>query len=101
MPSKHGERRNAFGYLVALTAVTAATTALIFSLVARDLQIRSQRSLGDTYTWTWTHNADTPAQTGAPPQQAWSGARLPQVGLLTCLILMGAAAVLIGGIVFS
>jgi hypothetical protein len=101
MLSKHGKRNIALKSLVAMSAVAAATTALIFSLVVRELQIRSQRALGLTYTWTWTNNADARAQTGAPPQQAWSGGRLPRVGSLTCLILMGAAAVLIGGIVFS
>jgi len=101
MLNKHGKRNIAFESLVAMSAVAAAATALIFSLLVGDLQIRSQRSLGVTYTWTWINNADARPQTGAPPQQARSGPRLPRVGSLTSLILMGAAAVLIGGIVFS
>jgi hypothetical protein len=101
MLNKHGKRNVALKSLVAMSAVAAAATALIFSLVAREVQIRSQRALGVTYTWTWANNAAAPAQTVAPPQQAWSGGRLPQIGSLTSLILMGAAGVLIGGIVFS
>ena len=103
MLSKHGERTIAFECLVAMSVISAATTALIFGLVVHDLQIRSQRALGVTYSWTWTNaseNAHT-QKTGALPQQAWSGARLPRVGWIACSILMGAAAVLIGGIVFS
>lgn len=102
MLSKHGERNIAFECLVAMSAMAAAATALIFWLVVHDLQSRSQRALGVTYTWTWTNASENaPAQTAAPHQQAWPGARLPPVGWLTCLILMGAAAALIGGIVFS
>jgi hypothetical protein len=101
MLSKHGGRNVAFECLVAMSAVTAAAIALIFSLIAHDLQIQCQRALGVTYTWTWTNNADVRDQTGAQPQQAMSSARLPQVGSLAGLILMSAAAVLIGGIVFS
>jgi hypothetical protein len=101
MLSKHGKRNVAFEFLVAMSGVAAAAVALIFSMIAHDLQIRSQRSLGVTYTWTWTNNGEASAQTGAAPQQAWSGAKLPRVGGLTGLILMGAAAVLIGGIVTS
>jgi hypothetical protein len=101
MLSKHGGRNIAIESLVIMCAVAAATVALTLSLVARDLQIRSQRALGVTYTWTWTNNADPRAQPGAPTQQVWSGAGLPRVGSLTSLILMGSAAVLIAGIVFS
>jgi hypothetical protein len=93
--------RNVYRYLVALSAVAAATTALIFSLVARDLQVRSQRALGTTYTWTWITNGEAGGQTGATPQQAWSGGRLARVESPSPLVLMGAAAILIGGIVFS
>jgi hypothetical protein len=99
--SKHGERNIAFECLLAMSAVAAATTALIFGLIVGDLQIRSQRPLGVAYTWTWINNADVRAQTGAPFQQAWSVARLPRVRWQACLILMGGAAVLIGGIAFS
>jgi hypothetical protein len=101
MLSKHGGRNIASECLVIMCAVAAATIALTLSLVARDAQIRSQRALGVTYTWTWTNNADARDQTGAHPQQAMSSARLPEVGSLAGLILMSAAAVLIGGIVFS
>ncbi len=101
MLSKHGGRNLASESLVMMCAVAAATVALTFSLVVRDAQIRSERALGVTYTWTWTNNADVREQTGAQPQQAMFTARLPQVGSLTGLILMGAAAVLIGGIAFS
>jgi hypothetical protein len=101
MLSKHGRRNIASECLVIMCAVAAATIALTFSLVVRDDQIRSQRALGVTYTWTWTNNADAGDQTGAQPQQEMSSARLPQVGSLTGLILMSAAAVLVGGIVFS
>lgn len=77
-----------FGYLVAMSAVAAATTALIFSLVTRDLQIGSQPAMWAicvTCNGPWTR----------------SGARLLQVESVSPLILMGAAAMLIGGIVFS
>ena len=97
----HGGRDIAFECLVLMCAVVAAAIALTLSLVAHDAQIRSQRALGVTYTWTWTNNGDTRAQPGVPTQQVWSGAGLPRVGSLTSLILMSAAAVLIGGIVFS
>jgi hypothetical protein len=99
MLRKHGRRNIASECLVIMCAVAAATIALTFSLVARDAQIRSQRALGVTYTWTWTNNADAGEKTGA--QQAMSSARLPQVGSLTGMILMSAAAALVGGIVFS
>jgi hypothetical protein len=101
MLSKHGGRNIASECLVIMCAVAAATIALTFSLVVRDAQIRSQRALGITYTWTWTNNADARDKTGAQPQQAMSSARLPEVGSLAGLILMSAAAVLVGGIVFS
>jgi hypothetical protein len=101
MLNKHGGRNVAFESLVAMSAVTAAAIALMFSLIVHDLQIQSERALGVTYTWTWINNSDVGDQTGAQPQQAMSSARLPQVGSLAGLILMSAAAVLIGGIVFS
>jgi hypothetical protein len=101
MLSKHGGRNIASECLVIMCAVAAATIALTLSLAVRDAQIRSQRALGITYTWTWTNNADVRDQMGAQRQQAMSSARLPQVGSLAGLILMSAAAVLIGGIVFS
>ena len=88
MLRKLGKRNIVFGYLVAMSAVAAATTALIFSLVARDLQIGSQPAMWAicvTCTGPWTR----------------SGARLLQVESVSPLILMGAAAMLIGGIVFS
>lgn len=84
-----------------MCAVAAATIALTLSLVTRDVQIRSQRALGATYTWTWTNNGDAPARFGEPFQQTWPSGRLPRVGALAGSILMSAAAVLIGGIVFS
>ena len=101
MLNNYSKRNIAVESIVAMSAVAAAATALIFSLLVRDLQIRSQRALGDSYTWTWANNADARGQTGSPPQQAPSGARLPRIGSLTSLTLMCAAAVLIGGIVFS
>lgn len=101
MVSKHVGRNTASVCLVIMCAVAAAAIALTLSLVVRDAQIRSQRALGFTYSWTWTNNADVRAQTGAQPQQAMSSGKLPQVGSLAGLILMSAAAVLIGGIVFS
>jgi len=87
MLRKLGMRNIAFGYLVALSAVAAATTALVFSLVTRDLEIGSQPMWGMCVTCTgpWTR----------------SGARLLQVESVSPLILIGAAAMLIGGIVFS
>jgi hypothetical protein len=87
MPSKLRKSNIVFGYLVALSAVAAATTALIFSLVARDLRIGFQPVLAVPRTWTWTGTG--------------SAARLPQVDSLPPLILMGVAAMVIGGIVFS
>jgi hypothetical protein len=101
MLSKHGGINVACEYLVAMCAVAAATTALIFSLLVRDLQTRSQRALGATYTWTWTNNGDEPTPKGVRIQQDWSDGRLPRVGWLDGSILIGAAAVLTGGIVFS
>jgi hypothetical protein len=101
MLRKHRERNIPFECLVAMSAVAAATMALIFGLIVSDLQIRSQRSLGATYTWTWVNNGDVRAQTEAGPQQERPGGRLPRVGWQAVLMLMGAAAVLIGGIVFS
>jgi hypothetical protein len=100
MLNKHAERNIVFECLVAMCMVTAATTALIAWLIVDDLEPRFQRALGVTYTWTWT-NASELAQKAVPPQAAWFGAGRPRVGWLACLILMGAAAVLIGGIVFS
>lgn len=101
MLSTHGRRDVASVCLVIMCSVAAAAIALTFSLVGRDAQIRSQRALGVTYTWTWTNNGDARGTPGAPTQQVWSGAGLPRVESLTSLILMSAAAVLIGGIVFS
>jgi hypothetical protein len=101
MLRKRGKRNIASESLVAMSAVAAAATALVFSLLVHDLQIRSQRSLGDTYSWTWTNNGDAPVQAGAPSQHVWTGATLPRVEWLVGSILMGAAAMLIGGIVFS
>ena len=88
MLRKLGKRNIAFGYLVALSAVAAATIALIFSLVVRDLEIGSQPAL-----WGMCVSCNGP----------WtrSGARLLQIQSLSPLILIGAAAILIGGIVFS
>ncbi len=88
MLRKLGMRNIAFGYLVALSAVAAATTALIFSLVVRDLEIESQPALWGmcvSCTGPWTR----------------SGAKLLRLESVSPLILMGAAAMLIGGIVFS
>ena len=88
MLRKLGKRNIAFGYLVAMSAVAAATAALIFSLVVRDLEIGSQPALWAicvTCTGPWTR----------------SGARLLQVESVSPLILIVAAAVLIGGIVLS
>ena len=101
MVSKNSGRNIAVESLVVMCAVAAATIALTLSLVARDLQIRSQRALGCTYTWTWADNGDASAQFGEPLQKMWSGARLPRVGPLAGSVLMSAAAVLVGGIVFS
>ena len=87
MLRKLGMRNIAFGYLVALSAVAAATIALIFSLVTRDLEVGSQPMWGICVACTgpWTR----------------SGARLLRIEFVSPLILIGAAAMLIGGIVFS
>jgi hypothetical protein len=88
MLRKLGNRNIALGYIVAMSAVAAATTALIFSLVVRDLQIGTQPALWAicvTCTGPWTR----------------SGVRLLQVESVSPLILIGGAAMLIGGIVFS
>ena len=88
MLRKLGKRNIAFGYLVAMSAVAAATAALIFSLVVRDLETGSQPALWAicvTCTGPWTR----------------SGAKLLRFESVSPLILMGAAAILIGGIVFS
>ena len=85
MLRKLGMRNIAFAYLVALSAVAAATTALIFSLVVRDLEIESQPALWGMCVTCWTR----------------SGAKLLRLESVSPLILMGAAAMLIGGIVFS